>query len=102
MPKRFTRVIEDFTCFNCHARVEGKGYTDHCPHCLWSLHVDNFPGDRASECRGKMKPVGAIYENDGYTIEYLCTKCKERKDFKAAAEDSPELLQELAALGKGD
>lgn len=39
-PKNFTRVIEDFICENCGTEVKGNGYTNHCPKCLWSKHVD--------------------------------------------------------------
>ena len=51
---RFTRVVEDFTCGQCGAAVTGDGYTNHCPLCLWSRHVDINPGDRAAECGGLM------------------------------------------------
>ncbi|MFA6992594.1 MAG: RNHCP domain-containing protein, partial [Candidatus Gracilibacteria bacterium] len=40
MPKRFSRTIEDFVCEKCGAKVKGDGYTNHCPKCLWSKHVD--------------------------------------------------------------
>jgi len=93
--KKFTRVIEDFECFNCHANVKGTGYTDHCPNCLWSLHVDNFPGDRASNCKGRMEPVHVVYDKDSYLIEYVCQKCKMPKRFKAAEKDNKELLLSL-------
>jgi hypothetical protein len=92
---KFRKVVEDFECFRCHAEVKGSGYTDHCPNCLWSLHVDNNPGDRKSDCRGKMKPVSAAYENGSYIISYLCTKCGIRRRFKAAEKDNEELLLEL-------
>ena len=32
----FTKKIEDFTCDHCGYNVKGKGYTNHCPKCLWS------------------------------------------------------------------
>ncbi len=94
-PGRFRRVIEDFKCFNCDKVVKGKGYTDHCPECLWSLHVDNFPGDRASDCRGRMKPIGAEYKGGSYVIRYLCLKCRMHKNFKAAENDNEEFLVKL-------
>ena len=56
--KRFTRTIENFTCGICGTEVKGSGYTDHCPKCLWSEHVDIFPGDRKAECGGLMEPIG--------------------------------------------
>lgn len=98
IPKRFKRVVEDFTCFNCGAEVKGGGYTDHCPNCLWSKHVDNNPGDRASKCRGRMKPVGVVYDRNGYVIDYICTKCGAKKRFGASSADNRELLISLIKI----
>ncbi len=95
MPKRFKRVIEDFVCFNCGTEIKGGGYTDHCPNCLWGLHVDNNPGDRASKCKGRLKPVGAAYDGFGYMIEYECLKCGAKKRFGASENDNEELLISL-------
>jgi hypothetical protein len=92
---KFRKVVEDFECFRCHTKVKGSGYTDHCPNCLWSLHVDNNPGDRKSKCRGRMKPVSVAYEDGSYVISYLCMKCGIRRRFKAAGKDNEELLLEL-------
>ncbi len=94
-PGRFTRKKEDFTCEVCGTEVKGTGYTDHCPNCLTSKHVDNNPGDRASKCKGLMKPVGAEYNGNDYTIEYECAKCRARKRVNAASGDNTELLLSL-------
>ena len=32
----------------------GSDHRNHCPNCLSSLHVDEEPGDRASDCGGIM------------------------------------------------
>ncbi|MDE1855420.1 MAG: RNHCP domain-containing protein [Candidatus Micrarchaeota archaeon] len=96
--RRFTRKIEDFTCFNCGIEVRGTGYTDHCPDCLWSLHVDNNPGDRASKCRGRMKPTGVTFDRNSYTIDYVCTKCGAKKRFKASEADNREILSSLVKV----
>ncbi len=94
----FTRKIEDFECSHCGARVAGNGYTDHCPVCLWSKHVDINPGDRANECCGMMKPVSAIMDRKGtYTITYKCAKCGKFKKVKASANDKIEALEVLQA-----
>ena len=47
--KRFTKNDNGFICAHCGKEVEPLGYTsrNHCPFCLWSLHVDINPGDRA-------------------------------------------------------
>lgn len=72
---KFQRKIEDFVCANCGEKVVGNGYTDHCPKCLWSKHVDINPGDRKCKCNGLMEPVGIEYKNGKYRINYKCTKC---------------------------
>jgi len=74
--KNFIRKIEDFECENCGKKVEGNGYTDHCPKCLWGKHVDlETPGDRASGCRGLMEPIKTSYEKGEFKIFYKCLKC---------------------------
>lgn len=92
---RFRKNIEDFTCLHCGYMVKGNGYTDHCPRCLWGRHVDNMPGDRASECRGTLKPMYATHDRKGYTIVYRCMKCKAKKQVSAAEDDDPETLLTL-------
>jgi len=70
------RVKEDFNCENCGADVKGIGYTNHCPHCLWSKHMDDIPGDRSSVCRGKMKPIGVeVKRGDIVRVVHKCEKC---------------------------
>ncbi len=75
---RFTKRNEAFTCANCGLAVPPAGRTcrNHCPECLYSQHVDIYPGDRANPCGGLMQPIG--YENTnhkGLMIMYRCTTC---------------------------
>ncbi|HEY4515064.1 MAG TPA: RNHCP domain-containing protein, partial [Candidatus Paceibacterota bacterium] len=83
MSVTFKRVIEDFVCEYCEEHVEGDGYTNHCPKCLWSKHVDNNPGDRAQGCGGLMEPVGVEYKSAGSVITHRCTRCGTLKKNKA-------------------
>lgn len=92
---KFTRTKEDFRCFHCHKGVKGTGYTDHCPYCLWSLHVDINPGDRSSSCRGEMAPISAVNERKNIKIRYECLKCGIIKNVNAAPNDSKDLLLKL-------
>lgn len=92
---RFSRAIEDFTCGHCDQAVKGTGYTDHCPECLWSMHVDNNPGDRQCECHGTMRPVRTEYAHGSFTIVHRCEKCAAEKRCKAAQGDNAELLEAL-------
>lgn len=93
--KQFSKKTEDFVCEVCGRKVRGNGYTDHCPDCLWSKHVDINPGDRASECKGLLKPVRTTNDRNGFFIEYVCEACKARKRVRAASEDNEELLFKL-------
>ncbi|MBR3511139.1 MAG: RNHCP domain-containing protein [Alphaproteobacteria bacterium] len=73
--KTFVKRVENFTCAHCGAFVNGNGYTNHCPKCLWSCHVDNNPGDRMSDCGGMMRPIAVSPDKDGYIITHKCEKC---------------------------
>ena len=94
----FTRRIENFTCINCKQNVIGNGYTDHCPSCLTSRHVDINPGDRASECMGTMNPKSAIYKSGAFTILLECTACRQKKKVCASKDDNIELLIHFSTI----
>src|SRR3954468_18806725 len=95
--KRFQRRIEDFTCEHCKAKVVGTGYTNHCPECLWSKHVDIHPGDRAEACGGMMEPVRIEVKNKEYTIIHRCVKCGIERPNKAVKEDNFQMLIQISA-----
>ena len=87
--KRFSKNDNGFICAHCGKEVLPLGYTsrNHCPFCLWSLHVDINPGDRACECRAPMEPVKVVTDpKKGYIILHRCTKCHEIHRNKAAHE----------------
>ncbi len=86
--KKFTRTIEDFTCAHCSKEVVGTGYTNHCPLCLWSKHVDVNPGDRAEMCGGMMEPVSGENESNKQMITQQCTTCGFRRRATLRPEDS--------------
>lgn len=90
--KRFTKQVENFICANCGAIVTGNGYTNHCPHCLWSKHVDVLPGDRASECGGMMEPILAEPNGADFIITHKCTKCGRTKRQKSSDSDNMEKI----------
>jgi len=85
--KNFIKTQEDFICDNCGTQVKGDGYTNHCPKCLYSKHVDNLPGDRKNNCRGLMAPTGVNYKNGQYSIIHKCLKCGAVKNNKVSAND---------------
>ena len=57
--KKFTMIDEPFECIVCKTKVTPLSYTarDHCPSCLCSLHVDEYPGDRMCKCFGVLRPI---------------------------------------------
>lgn len=98
--KNFIRKKENFVCGNCGEKVAGTGYTNHCPNCLWSKHVDEeIPGDRACNCHGLMKPVSVVQKHEEYLILHRCQKCGKTSKNKTAKIDNFNRLLELAKLG---
>ncbi len=94
--KKFQKTVEDFACQNCGREVVGSGYTNHCPHCLWSKHVDVYPGDRASECGGMMEPVGLENKKSEWSLIHKCLRCGHVKNNKASSQDDQDKIIELA------
>jgi RNHCP domain len=85
--RRFTRTVEDFTCEHCGQPVCGNGYTNHCPYCLHSKHVDINPGDRAADCGGLMEPIAAGVEDGQNFVVHRCQACGHMRRNKIAPKD---------------
>ena len=69
---------EAFVCVHCHRAIPPHGRTarDHCPHCLYGLHVDAVtPGDRASTCGGVLEPVAVEGQRGRWVLVYRCRGC---------------------------
>jgi len=92
MFRKFTRTKEDFICENCGKAVKGNGYTNHCPSCLYSKHVDVHPGDRLEKCKGLMYPSDSTMEKGDIFIIHKCLKCGFIKRNKFQIEDNQEAL----------
>lgn len=60
-----------FTCSHCSdwAPINehiGTQNRNHCPHCLWSKHLDEDKlGDRKSECKSGMEPIALTFKAEG-------------------------------------
>ena len=91
---KFKKKIEDFVCGNCGFEVKGNGFTNHCPKCLYSKHVDIFPGDRAEDCGGLMKPIFANESGGEWSIMHECVKChKQQKNVISPDDDFDEIVK---------
>lgn len=87
MSEVFKKMKEDFGCEHCGEQVVGDGYTNHCPQCLWSQHVDIYPGDRAEECGGLMRPQSLELEGGEYVLTHKCEQCGGQKRNKVSKND---------------
>jgi DNA-directed RNA polymerase subunit RPC12/RpoP len=97
--KHFKKVKEDFVCINCGEKVEGSGYTNHCPKCLYSLHVDEtIPGDRESDCGGLMQPMGMDKEGELISIIHKCVRCGKVMKNKISKNDNFDALIKVSSL----
>ena len=99
---RHRGASDGFTCRHCGRGVtpqpHGTRHRNHCPWCLWSLHVDDSPGDRASACHGSMEPVAVWVRGDGeWAIIHRCSTCGCLKSNRIAGDDNPWSLMALAA-----
>ena len=102
--KNFYRThpcIDPFTCKTCGRTVvpEGAGsdHRNHCPYCLFSLHLDEEPGDRASDCHGRMEPIGVwVRKNGEWALIHRCTVCGKLDSNRVAADDNPMKLLSIA------
>lgn len=96
--KKFQRTKEDFTCERCGFFVRGSGYTNHCPQCLWSKHVDVNPGDRQEKCHGLMEPVGLKVKGEGYNILYHCVSCGFERWNRTSENDNFDTILKISSL----
>jgi len=86
--KKFQKRVEDFCCENCGTEVTGNGYTNHCPKCLYSKHVDINPGDRLNSCGSMMKPTNIETKNGEFVIIHKCERCGVEKRNKTFSQDN--------------
>lgn len=94
--RKFTRNKENFVCKNCNQAVEGNGYTNHCPNCLYSVHIDRYPGDRKELCLGIMSPIDIITKGgDAEYVVHICNLCKVVKRNVLSEKDSMKSITDI-------
>ncbi len=60
--------------------------------------MDISPGDRRSNCRGVMEPIGIwVQPNKEWSILHRCQRCGWIRANRIAGDDDEELLLQLAA-----
>lgn len=101
MQRTFQKKIESFECAVCGVLVQGDGYTNHCPQCLWSRHCDINPGDRAETCQGLMEPVAYGLKHGEKTLVHRCQKCGVERQNRLDPNDNLKRLYQLPMLPPG-
>jgi hypothetical protein len=96
-----------FRCAHCRAYVSaepiisGVRNRNHCPYCLWSIHVDLLEvGDRLAACKDNMEPIGLTLkktrkkygelELGELMIIHHCVDCGKISINRIAADDVPD------------
>ena len=101
-----TRGRAPFVCVHCHKEVGsetyGTAHRNHCPRCLWSVHLDRDPGDRRADCGGHMEPVAIWVRRGGeWAIIHRCQKCGALRSNRIAGDDNELALLSLAVRALG-
>jgi len=108
--------MESFKCLNCGKTVKedsliGTKNRNHCPYCLWSLHLDQkVSGDRKSICKEKMETIGLTFKKEGVDkyrkeekgevmIIHRCTKCGKVSINRIAGDDNEKEILNLFEKG---
>jgi len=83
---------ETFVCKHCKRPVSvvapGARLRSHCPHCLWSLHIEAHPASPRRRCGGTMEPVGVSLRTGGvWSIVHRCRRCQATFVHSAAVDD---------------
>jgi len=92
----FQKVVEDFDCEHCGTHNHGDGYKNHCEKCLWSKHVDVYPGDRAERCSGMMEPIRIEKKNGEDSIVHECLKCGIQRANRVHEGDNKDMIIAIA------
>lgn len=102
----------DFRCVHCQYHVSanillaGVYNRNHCPHCLWSRHMDwRKPGDRMAACKAQMRPIGltvksarkkyAPEKSGELMLIHMCIDCGKLSINRLAADDDGEKIMKL-------
>lgn len=92
-----------FKCKNCKEYVSYEAYgtknRNHCPNCLYSLHVDEEVGDRKSGCGGLMPAISKMLKKDGEEVLlHKCEKCGIERKNRVAGNDNVGLVEALEEI----
>lgn len=102
-------ILSEFICSHCGKDIPvdfgiGTKNRNHCPKCLYSLHVDDkVSGDRNANCSGEMAPIGISFKKEGadkygkekqgeIMLIHKCIKCNKISINRIAGDDDPDQI----------
>lgn len=105
-------TMNEFICSHCKMSVPsdsgvGTKNRNHCPKCLYSLHVDDkVSGDRSANCGGEMEPIGITFKQEGVDkygkekqgeimLIHRCVKCGRVSINRIAGDDDPDQILQI-------
>jgi len=111
-------IIDEFICSHCGFKIKsdfsiGTKNRNHCPKCLYSLHVDVTSGDRKSDCKGDMMPIGLTFKQEGtdkygrkvqgeIMLVHKCGQCGKININRIAGDDDPQEILKVFNASKDD
>ncbi len=114
IPGKCTKIMKNnkgFQCKNCGrliiiSETIGTRHRNHCPFCLYSVDVDLKSGDRKSECRGTMEPIGLTLKHEGkdkygkerkgeLMLVHKCLLCGKISINRIAGDDNPDEIMNI-------
>jgi hypothetical protein len=91
MSEKFIKINESFKCLYCglfNEKDKHGSCRNHCYYCLYSLHVDIYPGDRKESCNGLMKPIDIKTIGGKNIIYHKCLDCNKINKNKSLPDDN--------------
>jgi hypothetical protein len=77
----------------------GTKNRNHCPFCLYSVHLDKVVGDRAAHCFGQMEVIGKFRRpNMEEILIHRCLKCGKVSNNRVAGDDDAEEVAKLPVI----
>ena len=104
--KKRRRESPEFRCRYCNTIIgptlSGGGERNHCPSWLHSVHLDETPGDRVSNCKSLMEPISIWVRKTEWALLHRCRGCGTIHSNRIAADDNEMLLLSLAVKAIGN
>lgn len=99
--KTHSVLTDTFACVRCGLTVTGAApdgvRRNHCPSCLYSLHVLDHAAGGRSACGSRMAPISiAVLRGGDWMVIHRCTRCGELTSNPICQDDNQLILMRMA------